>query len=271
MQKQTPKWIEHFVTAFGPSGLVALAWWAGAFHAERIRALQQAYPILHITRDADACSNELLFNLWKLAGLDNGGSVLLEGSTPNGLARYLSGVVDRPVVIEAMSRKGEADFDRLRPCYNGGHFYPQSGTSYESGKFRGAVALVGGSGDMSASKALTSRLVHVHFSDTAHSEARANAARELDALRGADVHDFLARVRAAGDQVAFRLGHTQAYIESMREDIGDALGLREALNHAQIRCLVDLLHDLGLLPTHCLKGAHIEICEMARDHLAIPF
>ena len=42
--QQTPQWLELFTTAFGAKGLVALAWWAGAYHAERIRNLQGTYP-----------------------------------------------------------------------------------------------------------------------------------------------------------------------------------------------------------------------------------
>lgn len=271
MQKQTPKWLDHFITAFGPKGLVAMAWWAGAFHASRIRTLQQAYPILHITGEAGAGCSTLLEFLWKMAGIDHGSSILLEASTTRSLARYMSGVVDRPVVLETMTRYGEVDFDRFRPCYEGGHLFPQSGSSYENGKFRGALVLVGGATDVSDSKLLASRIVHLHLRRPETTEAGTAAVDVLNVLDASNFADLLVRVHAASDQVAFRLGHTKAYVESMREDMGEALGQREARNHAQIRCLLDLLNDLGLMPDSCAMDAHSEVCEMAWGHVATPF
>lgn len=271
MQKQTQQWLKHFVTVFGSKGLVALAWWAGAFHAERIRKLQTAYPILHLTGDVGAGCSTLLENLWKLAGIPHHQGMALGFGTSKGMARYLRGAVNQPAVMEAIDGHGESEFDRFPPCYEGSNVLFQSGSSYERVKFQGALVLVGGGDAVRNSKLLSSRVVHIHLSDTTRTAARYTAAKQLEALTASDVTDFLNRVRNAGDQVAFRLGHTQAYIESLREDVGASIGLREARNHAQIRCLLDLLYVLGLLPGNTVTAAHAEVCDMAWWHQELPF
>lgn len=271
MQKQTPKWIEHFITAFGPKGLVALAWWAGAFHAERIRSLQQAYPILHLTGEAGAGRSTLLNNLWKLAGNPYTTSFDVGLMSPSALQKHFATVGNQPTVLEAFDPKGAAQFERFPVCYEGHGIYPHVDTNFERVKFRGALALVGGADTVSDSRQLRSRVIHIHLTKPEITEAGRAAVNALDDLSAVEDYVFLDRVLAARDLVMFRLGQTQAYIDSLREDMSEALGLREARNHAQIRCLLDVLNDIGLLPDSSVMAAHSEVCDMAWTYVATPF
>lgn len=270
MQKQTPKWLEHFITAFGPKGLVALAWWAGAFHAERIRSLQQAYPILHLTAEAGAGRSTLLNNLGKLAGNPYVTSFDVGHMSPSALHRLFATAGNQPTVLEAFDAKGAAQFEQFPVFYEGGCIY-HNGRGYEPVEFRGALALVGGADAVSDSRQLRSRVIHIHLTKPEFTEASRAAVNALDGLSAIEADNFLVPVLAARDLVMFRLGQTQAYIDSLREDMGEALGLREARNHAQIRCLLDVLHDIGLLPDSSVMAAHAEVCEMAWDYVSTPF
>ncbi|MCR8935661.1 hypothetical protein [Pseudomonas sp. S11A4] len=62
---------ENFWEAFGPRGVIALAWWMGARHAEAIREEQMSFPILHIEGAAASGKSTLQTYLWKLLGQDN--------------------------------------------------------------------------------------------------------------------------------------------------------------------------------------------------------
>ncbi|WP_178119778.1 hypothetical protein [Pseudomonas gelidaquae] len=45
---------DDFYTVFGTKGVVAMAWWLGALHADRIRAEHHSFPFLHIEGEAGA-------------------------------------------------------------------------------------------------------------------------------------------------------------------------------------------------------------------------
>ena len=124
MQKQTPKWLDLFLTAFGPSGLVALAWWAGAFHAQRIREWQTTYPILQITGAAAVGKSTLVSNLWKLVGTPEPDHISVNTCSMGSLLAILARAVNRPVVIEESGRPDDCfDWAALRECYAAARWY----------------------------------------------------------------------------------------------------------------------------------------------------
>ena len=247
---ETPKWLSLFITAFGPKGLVVLAWWLGALHADRIRARQHSYPFLEVVGFQRP---SLLPVLWKLIGSDQG--EYINGSSFAELRR-INGTVNGPVVIDEPSRADRPfDWDALKPLYNGeGIFRAKPGN--EPFKFRGALMILG---NPPMSEAMCSRFVIVELDEPQRSEAanQTQALRDLLDLLSVDGINFYDTVKAAGDRLDGLLQHTTAYFVQPHNN------KRAALNHAHLHALLGVLDDLFLLPTEAREDAHIEVAAMA--------
>lgn len=261
MHKQTPNWLTQFLIAFGAPGLVALAWWAGAFHAQRIRELQATYPILQITGPAGSGKTTLVSSLWGLGG-SAPASYSHSTCSMGALLAFLARAVNRPVVIE----EGDYDADQfdwkaLRNCYDGSPISTiGSGIPAESMRFQGALAFVGLEHEV-----MNARIVNVHLQRPQLSEAHHQAVQALNELHVGNFTDFVETVRANTVRVAYRLGHVAAYAHSMKEDMGH-LASDIARNHAQLRALLDLLDDLFQVPDEALHQGHCFVNDMAWRH-----
>ncbi|MFV9655885.1 hypothetical protein ACNFCK_13295 [Pseudomonas sp. NY15366] len=261
---QTPKWLDLFITAFGTQGLIALAWWAGAFHAQRIRELQATYPILQITGGAGVGKSTLVANLWKMAGSE-GESRNADSCSMGALLAFLVRAINRPVVVEENNRGDEYfDWGVLRQCYDGAVLPVRvSGTdeTVNTFTFQGALALVGGETEV-----LNRRIVNIHLPLQRRTAEGRDAIEALHELQITEMGKFVEAVRANREQVIYRLGHVPAYAESLREETAPGLHHDTARNHAQLRALLDLLADLFPIPADALHHAHTEVCGMAWVH-----
>lgn len=260
---ETPKWLDLFITAFGTQGLIALAWWAGAFHAQRIRELQATYPILQITGSAGVGKSTLVANLWKLADTPEPDHLSPNTCSMGALLAILARAVNRPVVIEESDHHDDDfDWETLRECYTGQaiaiHRYGQPVNHLT---FQGALAFVGGETEV-----LSRRIVNIHLVRRLRSDAHHGAVQALHDLQIADLAQFVETVRNNREQVVYRLGHVPAYAESLREETAPGLDQSSARNHAQLRALLDLLADLFPIPADALHHAHTEVCGMAWVH-----
>lgn len=264
MQTNTPKWLALFITAFGAKGLVALAWWAGAFHAQRIRELQTTYPILQITGGAGAGKSTLVASLWKLTGSSEDENISAGTHTMGALLALLASAVNRPVVIEESGYGAQGfDWEDLRECYAGGDIVRRIGSNAIEGvTFRGALAFVGGETEV-----LNSRIVDIHLVRQPHTDAHREAIQALYELQIGDFAEFINTVRSKSEQVVYRLGHVAAYAASLQEDTERGLSHNVACNHAQLRALLDLLADLFPIPGDALHEAHCEVSGMAWQHV----
>lgn len=262
---QTPKWLDLFITAFGTQGLIALAWWAGAFHAQRIRELQATYPILQITGGAGVGKSTLVANLWKLAGSSEAECINADRCTMSALLAMLARSVNRPVVLEEGGYEEERfDWGVLSECYDG-NIRPVrvSGTGEQVNTltFPGALAFVGGYDEV-----LNRRIVNIHLARQPRTDGHRSAVDALHDLQISEMAQFVEAVRANREQVVYRLGHVPAYTESLRNETAPGLNPEIARNHAQLLALLDVLHDLFHIPTQVLHHAHTEVCGMAWVH-----
>ena len=246
--RQTPKWLSLFITAFGAKGLVALAWWMGALHAERIRGLQRSYPFLGITANCHSSQFLLLRTLFNLLGRDRCEPI---GTADSAKALIqVNNASNWPVVLDHHS--GTFDWDALRPCYNGdgAGFCPRA---IEPTKFRGALLVLG---QPPMSDALRSRFVFVELDHLQHTEESAQALQDLLDMHGTGGFDFYDTVEAAGERLEGLLQHTTAYFVQPHDN------KRAAFNHAQLHALLGVLDDLFVLPTDAREDAHIEVAAM---------
>lgn len=246
MQKQTPKWLELFITAFGANGLVALAWWMGALHAERIRGLQRSFPFLAVTGDADSGNTALLQILWKLLGSEEPVSISPAHIGRMSALHHANNAVHWPVMIEDIGQsKHQFDWDQLKTCYNGDTTI-RARSGQEGHKFQGALVIVG---NPPLSEAMRSRFVYVRLDRTLDSEQSRQAQEALLALPVDQFTDFKTQSTRAHDQVLHKLKQfTQSYIDLLQEESEGAIEQRAALNHAQLMSLIDALQDLYLIP-----------------------
>ena len=261
---QTPKWLDLFITAFGTQGLIALAWWAGAFHAQRIRELQATYPILQITGGAGVGKSTLVANLMKMAGSEVE-CLNADRCTMSALLSFLARAVNRPVVLEESERGNEnLDLGHLKGCYHGGTIGVRAKVGQPESSnlvFQGALAFVGCEFEV-----INSRIVNIHLQRQPRTDGHRSAVDALHDLQISEMAQFVEAVRNNREQVVYRLGHVPAYTESLRNETAPGLNPEIARNHAQLLALLDVLHDLFHIPTQVLHHAHTEVCGMAWVH-----
>lgn len=266
MQKQTPKWLDLFLTAFGAPGLVALAWWAGAFHAQRIRELQLTYPILNITGNAGVGKSTLVANLWKLVGSSDAENRNLSTCSMGALLAILARAINRPVVLEEDGFGHDGyDWKALSDCYFGGTIAQRGSNPAAAGvRFQGALAFVGGE-----LETINNRIVNIHLQWKPRTADKNQAIQALYDLHISDFSEFLAKVQKNREQLMYRLGHVGAYVESLQVETDDRLSPNAARNHAQLRALVDLLADLFPMADdrNAQHDAHCLIIDMAWSHV----
>lgn len=245
--RQTPKWLSLFNTAFGPKGMIALAWWMGALHAERIRAAQRSYPFLGITSNCNSAQFLLLRVLFNLLGRDRWEPI---GTADSAKAlQQLKSDCDWPVVLEHQS--AAFDWDRLRPLYNGDGVW--TNRQAEPSKFRGALMVLG---QPEMTDALRSRFVFVELGHAHHTDESAQALQDLLDMHRNGGFGFYDTVEASGERLAGLMQHTTAYYIQPHDN------KRAAFNHAQLHALLGVLDDLFVLPTDAREDAHIEIAAM---------
>lgn len=257
---QTPKWLGLFIKSFGAKGLVALAWWLGALHAERIRALQGSYPLLEITGGAGSGKSVLTRVLWKLIGSETSQSISARNGLSPALLREFDGAADWPVVLEESREAKPFDWDVLKECYRGEILRVRSGKAAEQLKFQGALVVISAP---PVSFDLNSRTVVVRLDRTQHTPKARVALEELLALPLQEHCELLTtggRTDAFPDQVFATA--TESFIKAQQEAEGETLDARNALNHAQLRALLVMLDALFGLPIKSKQAAHEEVRRM---------
>ena len=257
--QQTPKWLELFTTAFGAKGLVALAWWAGAYHAERIRTLQGTYPILQINGEPGGGKSTLVANLWKLSGVNDKNEISPRTHTFGALLAQLARAANEPVVIDDVSSCDESvpfNWDALRQLYKAESVL-RSGMG-EQVKFRGALVIVG-----TGPNILKQRSVQVQLKRTEHASERSAAVQALYDLHLTELEGFLAKVREHQDMAVFCMGKAEALTFELADQINVEISVRDARNHAQLLALLEFIDILFHVPAEALEAAKTTVREMA--------
>lgn len=245
------EWFKWLWTCFNTQGVAALAFWFGSLFAEQIRGEFQSFPFLEVTGEAGAGKSTLLMFLWKLLGRpDEEGDDPVK-MTKAGLRRWLSQTSNMPnVMLEADRSDAETgaaksfDFDQFKPLYNGRGLgltgVKNGGNDTNAPPFR-ATLVFSQNASVTASEAILTRIVKLHFvRPEVTSESRA-AADHLNHLQASEVSHFLLMAAKAEQKImeTFRVQvkvHEQA-LREMREIRIE----RIIKNHAQMMALVDAL------------------------------
>lgn len=249
--KLDASWLQDVWTAWGPKGIVMLAFMCGeALVAEQLRTMQKSLGFLEVTGLAGSGKSTATEFFWKLLGREGYEGFDPAKSTQAGIARELAKVANLPVVFIEGDRTEDTphskrfDWEETKTLFNGRATRTRGvrndGLETYSPPFRGAFVIVQNE-QVSASRAVLERIMSIHFDKGGWTEATKNAAERLnqwpiEKLSGYIVHfarrepEILARLKELFPQ------HEKALLG--RADVSDA---RLAKNHAQLLSMVDSL------------------------------
>lgn len=235
---------DDFYAAFRSKGVVAMAWWLGALHAEQIRSEHQSFPFLHIVGGPGSGKTFLISYLWKLLGEEEFTACSPEYATPAGRTRALFNA-SKPIVIFESVPNAESTFDweELRDLYNsGGTTRHVQQSESQTTCFRGALSIISNA-PLECSEMLDSRIVRIQLG-AAHTQEGMNGAMALRGLPAEQAGVFGLAVKRLREQHLSTFNKlAPAYTAAWLEESGE-LSTRAAKNGGQLMAWVDVLSSM---------------------------
>jgi hypothetical protein len=243
-------WLPMLWTSFGAKGVVALAFWFGSLFAEQIRQRYKSFPFLEATGEAGAGKTTLLMFLWKLLGRDYEGFDPTK-STRAGRQRSMGQVSNMPVVLiegdrnepDKLHTKG-FEWDELKDFFGGGTLGTKgmktSGNETYEPPFRATIAMSQNAA-ISASEAILTRIVKLHFVRPEQNDDGRAAADNLNLLQVEELSYFLLRSVQQEAQVLERFAERVRFHEQNLRNLREIRIERIIKNHSQMMALVDCL------------------------------
>ncbi|MEH6564594.1 MAG: toprim domain-containing protein [Halopseudomonas sp.] len=267
------EWLAHLWTCFGPKGIIALAFWTGSLFAEQIRGKYKSFPFLEATGEAGAGKSTLLQFLWKLFGRDYEGFDPSKSSVA-GRSRLMGQVSGMPVVLIEGDRNDPDrahaktfDWDELKDFYGGGTLRTRgvktAGNETYEPPFR-ATIVISQNASVSASEAILTRIIKLHFVRPMATDASRAAADALNMLQTEDVSHYLIKALKAENKVLETFGARVPEYERELRAMREIRVERIAKNHAQLLALVDCLAHV----VHLTDAQRIEV-ELTLKRMAV--
>ena len=240
-------WLPMLWTCFGANGLVALTFWFGSLFAEQIRAQYKSFPFLEATGEAGAGKTTLLTFLWKLLGQEKEGFDPSK-STRAGRQRAMGQVSNMPVVLiegdrnepDKLHAKG-FDWDELKEFFGGGTLGTKgmktSGNETYEPPFRATIA-ISQNAAVSASEAILTRIVKLHFARPAVTTESRVAADNLNQIPVERLSHFLLKAVRAEPQVMTRFAERVITHEERLRRLKEIRVERIIKNHSQMLALL---------------------------------
>jgi hypothetical protein len=273
-EKLDLSWLPVMWTAWGPKGLVVLAFWVQSFFAVQIRKEQKSLAFLETVGIPGTGKSTIIEFLWKLCGRDQYEGFDPAKSTAPAVARNFEKVSNLPVVLLEGDRDKDQphnrrfNFDELKDLFNGRAFRPRAvkngGNETREEPFRGAIVISQNS-DTDASPAILERILHITFDKLGWDETTKEAARKIEnwpveELSGNVIHatrqekKYLETYRTAFASHEARL--------SKNPDLRNG---RIIQTHSQLHAAIDSLHAIFPLQIAWRNMAHDFVDQMARD------
>ncbi|NWD70751.1 toprim domain-containing protein [Pseudomonas gingeri] len=268
-------WLELYWRCFGVRGVVVLAWWLGALHAEQIRQLHKSLMFLELVGEAGSGKTTLVELLWKLVGRTDYEGFDPSKATPASRARNFSQVGNLPVVLiesEREQKEGQPvkhfDWDELKTAYNGRSVrstgVKNNGNDTREPPFRGAL-LIAQNNPVSASEPILQRLCHVLLTSEHHTPETKLLAEQLERMPMENLSCFLIKaLQHEANTLRLMEENTSRYEQELLAQPGIRT-VRIAKNHAQLRSLVDALACVVPLGDERTALVHAEVNRMALE------
>jgi len=272
-------WAKLIRTAYGPRGLVCLAFWLGALFAEQIRDRYESYPYLELVGEPGSGKTTLLEFLWQLYGRADTEGFCPVTSTLSFRSRTLAQVSNLPVVMIEADREPDAstghkqtqfNWDEFKPLFNGrgprGTGMKTVGNETREPPFRGAL-VISQNAHVNASDAILSRIVQAVFSRDGFSAETERAASALVSMPMEQVSGFALQAATRAKKLLELFGQRLGGYEAEIGALPTIKMNRVARNHAKMAALLDCLgpDGLGLLPLNTVNEAVLEAYAMAEE------
>lgn len=274
------EWWGDFYTAFGPRGLVTLAYWFATLFAEQIRAWQKSFHFLELSGEAGTGKSTLLMFLWKLLGRGDD----YEGfdpakATSAAIARNLARVANLPVVMTEGDRTQDQphskrfDWEELKSLYNGqssrARGKANGGLETFEPKFRGSL-VIGQNRPVEASPPVLERILGLHFDKSGFSTTTKIAAERIERMALEDVSGWIIEMTRREAQIMETYRAAFAHHEARLLEHPEVRNYRLAKVHAQTAGMLDALAEaMPCITPGQVEAAHHLITRACVDRHAI--
>ena len=270
-------WVDHLYLAYGPKGLVALAYWFGSLFAEQLRERHKSWPFLELSGEAQSGKSTLIEFLWKLCG-----RLGYEGFDPakaslSGRSRTFSQVGNLPVVLMESDRDDDTprskkfDLDELKPFYNGRSIRTSGvrtgGNEPREPPFRAAI-VIEQNATVAPSAAMMQRILPLEFDGAGYNSTTKRAAEALEVTPLDDISGFILAAVRAEARVLARIEAAYPRFEGGLMENRLVSHRRLAKNHGQLLACLDALQEVVPIAPDRLAAAEAHILSMAVERKA---
>ncbi|MEZ5688717.1 MAG: toprim domain-containing protein [Caenibius sp.] len=272
-------WISDVWTAWGPNGLITLAFFTMSLFAVQIRERDQSLGFLEIFGEAGSGKTTLITFMWKLFG-----RAQYEGFDPNkatnaAIARNFLKVSNLPVgLIESGREQDKAnhfrafDWAELLTLFNGRSprsvGVKSSGTETFEPPFLGSIYLMQNN-PVDAMPAVLERIMSIRIDKSTRTEETRAAAQRIARYDMEDASGWIVHVtRHAKDYLPAFFKAFDRHNDTMRDRVADLYNDRIILCHAQLAAAVEMLAHLfpkNLMPVEWIKHTIDHIDKAALD------
>lgn len=247
-------WIADIWIAYGPNGIVTLAFWYLSLFAEQIRKSMSSLFFLEMSGEPGSGKTTLIEFAWKLLGREGYEGFDPQKSTSAGIARNLSKVGNLPIVLIEGDRldDGKAlhakrfEWEELKTAFNGRsprtRGVKSAGNETYEPPMRGAIAIEQNA-PVNASPAVLERIAQLIFDKSRFGPAGKAAAERLKSRRTEAVSGFIIHAIRREEQFlkTFHAKFRQHEAEMIRR--GEVGNDRLILNHCQLIAAFEALAE----------------------------
>lgn len=250
------RWVDDVWTAWGPRGLVVLAFFTMSLFAQQIRERQKTLGFLEVTGPPGSGKTTLIEFCWKLLGRTG-----YEGFDPNkattaAIARNFQKVANLPVGLieggrdQQKTNARQFDYSELLTLYNGRS--PRStgrksgGTETFEPPFLGSIYLMQNE-RIDAMDAVLERLMSFHIDKARHTDLTMAAAGRIEHFPADKASGYIIHVLRNADawlKFYFERSHFHREQGNMAKRVAGLINGRIILNHSQLGAAVETLAHL---------------------------